>query len=99
MRGGGVEPPYLSAQAPHACVSAIPPPARHFAIAYSIGYNCKLYLLFYLLLILLSLDASFPMGKPMVSPLALTRLRSFAVTPSFCRVKPSPLKGKTVFSP
>jgi hypothetical protein len=28
MREGGVEPPSLSAQAPHACVSAIPPPAH-----------------------------------------------------------------------
>ena len=29
MRGGGVEPPHLSALAPHANVSAIPPPARN----------------------------------------------------------------------
>lgn len=28
MREGGVEPPSLAAQAPHACVSAISPPAH-----------------------------------------------------------------------
>ena len=28
VRGGGVEPPHLSVQAPHACVYAIPPPAQ-----------------------------------------------------------------------
>ncbi len=37
VRRGGVEPPSLSAQAPHACVSAIPPPA-HYKI---INDNCK----------------------------------------------------------
>jgi hypothetical protein len=40
MRGGGVEPPNLSAQAPHACVSAIPPPAR--VLCYSQLYNLYL---------------------------------------------------------
>ena len=35
VREGGVEPPSLSAQAPHACVSAIPPPAQKLIYCYS----------------------------------------------------------------
>ena len=35
MREGGVEPPSLAAQAPHACVSAISPPAHKLILGES----------------------------------------------------------------